>query len=216
MDKDFVLTVSKKVRQNTKKGLTKAEQCVIIDTTKGESRTYLKGLKIMYRLKDETAERLISRAKKYSEFELFSAELGWEDWMEDFTEAEEGEEFTEAEGMEIDGILKEIFRKAHEEMNYKNFEKIYIGDSDIASLVLRTPTKVDILKFGGDSSYYAYECFGEVEIGEHYSKVFSGETWLKIYDDEGLSYSHSEYNGKYKSFDIYRAGEYGCIIHWHE
>lgn len=69
----------------------------------------------MYRLTEETKERLINEAKKYSqdEFRLFADELGWEDWMEDFTEADDGDEFTEAEADEINKILKEIFEKAH-------------------------------------------------------------------------------------------------------
>lgn len=97
--------------------------------------------------------------------------------------------------------------------NYKEFQKIHIGSSGIASLTLRSCGNVAPLDFGEDGSYSAYECFGDVAIGEHYEKVFSGESWLKIFDDDMLRYDKR--GGEYKHIDIYRAGEMGCIIHWH-
>lgn len=47
----------------------------------------------------------------------------------------------------------------------------------------------------------------EIVIGSHYRKVASFSHWLKIYDDNELvtEYSASEIN-------VYRAGEYGCVI----
>lgn len=96
--------------------------------------------------------------------------------------------------------------------NYKEFERVYIGDSDMAELAVRSVQRVGLLAFGKDGCYHAYECFGEdVQIGDHYKKVFEGETWLKIYDDHELVYDRRE-DGK--KVDIYRAGEMGCIIHW--
>lgn len=55
-------------------------------------------------------------------------------------------------------------------MNYKEFGKEYIGDSDVASLVLVGVTKkglsAEILNFGEDRSYSAYMADGDnVEIG---------------------------------------------------
>ncbi|MBO5416740.1 MAG: hypothetical protein J6A83_08945 [Clostridia bacterium] len=100
---------------------------------------------------------------------------------------------------------------------YKDFEKVYIGSSDIASLTVRSVQTVATLNFIEDGSYHAYECFGEVEIGSHYTKVFSGKTWLTIYDDEGRTYKHHSWNQntEYPLVDIYRSGDFGCIIHWH-
>lgn len=98
---------------------------------------------------------------------------------------------------------------------YKDFKKQYIGSSDIAGLIFRAPCNVTQIYFGEDGLYDAYECFGECEIGEHYEKVFSGSTWLKIYDDSELTYSKYRPNG-YQLFDVYRAGSFGCVIHWHE
>lgn len=71
----------------------------------------------MQRLNYEVRERLIEEAKKYNfdELELFQAELGWQDWMNGFTDAEEGEEITEAEGNLIDDITRQAFLFAHEE-----------------------------------------------------------------------------------------------------
>ena len=98
--------------------------------------------------------------------------------------------------------------------HYKSFERIYIGSSDIGSLTVRSVHDVAPLHFGKDGSYFAYVCFGEdIEIGEHYEHFFSGKTWLKIYDDTGLVYDEYQPVGE---VDIYRAGEMGCIIHWHD
>lgn len=100
--------------------------------------------------------------------------------------------------------------------SYKDFEKIYIGGSDIASLVLegcRTledgtelGAVVEFLKFGGDGGYWAYYVNEPCEIGEHYKKVSSFNYWLRIYDDYKKTF------GEYGDFNIYRAGDYGVII----
>lgn len=91
--------------------------------------------------------------------------------------------------------------------NYKDFEKVFIGDSDIASLTLRSPMEATVLNFGEDNSYKAYIVEGNAEIGEHYDKVYECNNWLKIYDDDGLS---AEFDADYIA--VYRAGEMGCII----
>ena len=96
--------------------------------------------------------------------------------------------------------------------SYKDFEKVYIGTSDIAALTVRSIYNVANIKFGGDDSYSAYEVFGNVEIGEHYEKVFSGDTWLWIFDDRERAYA-AHHSGM--KVDIYQAGSKGCIIHWH-
>lgn len=96
---------------------------------------------------------------------------------------------------------------------YKDFNKVWLGASDIAALTVRSCEKVFSLEFGEDNLYQAYECFGDVEIGSHYRKVFEGCRWLKIYDDMTLTYD--KYFGEYDHVDIYRSGSFGCIIHWH-
>lgn len=110
--------------------------------------------------------------------------------------------------------------------NYKEFEKEFIGASDGASLILRgSPNREKLnyetwereslkyLHFGADGVYNAYIVNGkDVEIGKHYEKVVSFKEWLKIYDDDGLT-KHFRLHG---TIDIYRAGEFGCIIHLKE
>lgn len=99
--------------------------------------------------------------------------------------------------------------------NYKDFPQIYIGESDIASITIRSVLDVAILNFGEDGIYFAYECEGNnIEIGSHYRKIFSGKYWIKIFDDSGLVYNRRAPE-EMKYIDVYRAGDFGCIIHYH-
>lgn len=68
-------------------------------------------------MKWEEKERLMKEAKKYAadDLDLFIAETGWEDWMNEYTDAEDGEPISDEEGKKIDKILISIFEKAHEE-----------------------------------------------------------------------------------------------------
>lgn len=96
---------------------------------------------------------------------------------------------------------------------YKDFERMYIGSSDIASLVMVGYAKgkgvsSTMLKFGKDDSYSAYIVTGEdVTIGAHYQKVAEFKSWLKIYDDEELVRQFEA-----AKIIVYRAGLLGCII----
>lgn len=67
---------------------------------------------------------------------------------------------------------------------YKDYNKSYIGESDIASVVARTWNDSYILHFGGDRSYHAYIVDSECEIPDHYNlkKSFDGP-WIMIFDD---------------------------------
>lgn len=96
--------------------------------------------------------------------------------------------------------------------NYKDFEKSYIGESDIASLVLCGFKKeegvvTELLHFGKDAAYMAYIVDEDTEIGGHYEKVAEFNSWLKIYDDYNLV---KDFEGTV--IEIYRAREMGCII----
>ncbi len=95
--------------------------------------------------------------------------------------------------------------------NYKECGQQPIGDSDIATLILvgcrEEGLQIEQLHFGEDGSYDAYIINADTEIGSHYHKVATFHHWLKIYDDEGLTYK-----AEGKEINIYRAGEYGCII----
>ena len=61
--------------------------------------------------------------------------------------------------------------------------------------------------FGEDGCYKAYIVTEDTEIGSHYSKVASFTDWMKIYDDDEKTFEK-----KAKKINVYRAGEFGCII----
>lgn len=100
--------------------------------------------------------------------------------------------------------------------SYKEFDKVFIGYSDIASLILagcRTGEGLvtEVLDFGEDGRYTAYiverSSSEEVTIGDHYRKEFTFNSWIRIYDDEELTFHASA-----DSINIYTAGNFGCII----
>lgn len=84
---------------------------------------------------------------------------------------------------------------------------IFLGESDIAALVLRFYDKVDLLKMGGDGAYKAHIIFDDEEIPGHYHKEVSGEAWCNVYDDYGLTATF-----RASTIDFYRAGEMGILI----
>lgn len=77
------------------------------------------------------AEALINEALKYvdaeEEFETFKAEIGWLDWMNDFTDAADGEEATEEECKVIENVLEDAWTEAEERANEEpdKFAAIY-------------------------------------------------------------------------------------------
>ena len=85
--------------------------------------------------------------------------------------------------------------------------KISLGSSDMSSLLLRAGSQIELLNFGIDDCYSAwYVDESDVEIPSHYSLITSTTKWLKIYDDSSLVFDERG------DFEIYRAGEMGCII----
>jgi hypothetical protein len=99
---------------------------------------------------------------------------------------------------------------------YKDFGKEYIGCSDIASLIMvgcrgREGLKTEALRFGEDGCYKAYVIHQaedeEIKIESHYTKVATFNHWLKLYDDDGLTFKTTA-----KEINIYRGGDFGCII----
>ena len=75
--------------------------------------------------------------------------------------------------------------------SYKEYDREFIGDSDIAALTFVGTTK------NGD--HYTLEMEFETSSGF--------KAWLKIYDDEGLTADYSA-----DKIKVYRAGDFGCII----
>lgn len=97
--------------------------------------------------------------------------------------------------------------------SYKDFERHCIGTSDIAKLVIvGCNTEPSYLAFGGDDTYLAYIVTEEAEIGGHYSEVYRCSTWIKIYDDAGLTLNLRTQNIG-DPIVVYRAGERGTIIY---
>lgn len=54
-----------------------------------------------------------SRGYAADEFELYRAEAGWEDWMENYTESAEGEPISESEARQIEAVQREGFKMSH-------------------------------------------------------------------------------------------------------
>lgn len=56
-------------------------------------------------------------AVKYNdnEYKRFEDEIGWQKWMNEYTDAKDGEECTEAEINEINKILKQAWDNVHKQ-----------------------------------------------------------------------------------------------------
>lgn len=95
--------------------------------------------------------------------------------------------------------------------SYKEYPRVGIGSSDIAALIMvgcgKTELKTDILKFGEDGRYLAYIVDENANIGPHYELVAEYTHWIKIYDDDGLTYDNYA-----ELIRVWRAGDCGCII----
>lgn len=107
--------------------------------------------------------------------------------------------------------VRRTYRNEEGMKGYKEYEKKYIGMSDIANLILAgfsdNGLRLTALHFGMDNDYYAYVVDSDAEIGEYYTKVAEFRSWLRIYDDSFLT---QEFNAD--KINVYRAGEMGCII----
>ena len=100
--------------------------------------------------------------------------------------------------------------------DYHDFEKVYIGSSDIATVITvgmstEGPFKTDSISFGSDGVYTAYFVNEEIEIPTHYRLVNEFAYWLKIYDDRKCTLYIRAAKGK--TIKIYQAGMFGCLIY---
>ena len=96
--------------------------------------------------------------------------------------------------------------------NYREYDKVYIGSSDIASLTIVAPRDngdplAQTLDFGIDADYFAYIVDSNAYIGDHYKLVQCCKYWMKVFDDQELTLDlHAP------TIKVYRAGDCGCII----
>ena len=98
---------------------------------------------------------------------------------------------------------------------YKDYLLIYLGRSDMASLVLVYFDNVDyevqsrIMPMGSDGEYRGMVVYNDVEIPAHYTKQFSiNASWVKIFDDDSLVWI-----GKGDAiYEFYTAGERTLLI----
>lgn len=95
--------------------------------------------------------------------------------------------------------------------DHHEYKKIQLGESDVASLLLRHSAGCDVLEFGEDGGYSAYLVDEECEIPGHYNKIMECKGWLWIYDDTQRTV---QINPKINALKIavYRSGMKGCII----
>lgn len=101
------------------------------------------------------------------------------------------------------------------EKSYKDYPLIYLGMSDMASLVLVYFDNVDyevqsrILPMGSDGAYMGRVVYNDVEIPSHYTKQFSiNASWIKIYDDDALCWI----GRKGAIYEFYTAGDRTLLI----
>ena len=98
---------------------------------------------------------------------------------------------------------------------YKDYPLIYLGMSDMASLVLVYFDNVDyetqsrILPMGSDGSYRGRVVYNDVEIAAHFTKQFSiNGSWVKIFDDDSLCWI----GRKDAIYEFYTAGDRTLLI----
>ena len=112
---------------------------------------------------------------------------------------------------EINTIINIYEKRDNDMKDHHDYEKKSIGGSDVAALTLvgcgKDGLKASILHFGGDGEYRAYIVDEECEIPSYYELQEEFTSWMKVYDDEGLTYRADA-----EIIRIYRAREMGCII----
>lgn len=91
--------------------------------------------------------------------------------------------------------------------DHHEYKKIPLGESDIASLMLRFPCGCNILNFGEDGGYAAYAVDADCIIPSHYSLVCECNHWMWVYDDTGRTARFDA-----DKIKVFRSGLKGCII----
>ena len=99
-----------------------------------------------------------------------------------------------------------------------DLKKMYIGYSNQNNLLYKSLLGYGSINFNDSNDYWAYECFGDVEIDGSWRLVAKGKGFLKIYDDDSLAYTsiNEDYNKmeNYKQWKIYRRDDFDCLIQY--
>lgn len=96
--------------------------------------------------------------------------------------------------------------------DYKDFNKTFIGESDVGALIMvgcrgSSGLVAEPLRFGADDSYYGRIVDEHTAVPEHYSKVAEFNHWFKIYDDQRLTTKITA-----DVIEVYQAGNFGVLI----
>lgn len=62
---------------------------------------------------EQILEKIAEESKTYEDFHKYTADAGWQLWMNDYTEAEDSEECSESELKKIEAIQKEGWNRSH-------------------------------------------------------------------------------------------------------
>lgn len=105
-----------------------------------------------------------------------------------------------------DGMRQRLL-EGTEMKDHHEYHKIPLGESDVATIVLRSKCISYVLSFGEDGGYSAYLVDEECEIPDRYELMWACVGWLWIYDDKQRTVKIDA-----DRIDIYRCGMKGCII----
>lgn len=108
-----------------------------------------------------------------------------------------------------DATRRKAERGEPRKKDHREYSRISLGGSDIASIILRDSRGVRELRFGEDGSYSAYLVDAECDIPDYYTLEAECKSWLSVYDDSIKTF---EVQNPKKIIRVYRAGEFGCII----
>lgn len=96
--------------------------------------------------------------------------------------------------------------------HYKEYDKIFIAETDIATIKILTSYRYDEIPTGIDGFFGAYLVDNQAIIGEHYKNILTiDETYFLIIADEYSMNQKFEFDNK-KTIKIYNAGNFGYII----
>lgn len=84
--------------------------------------------------------------------------------------------------------------------------KANLGTSACRQLVLRTPEQVVLLEFAADGPYEAQLVGEQMELPEE-QLVLSGSRWLRIYDDNELTFL-----AQADQIRVYAEGDSSCLV----